>query len=654
MSIGGFVSDTVRPYSVGVTEAVPSAGSEAADGDSPVAPERARPGVGRLLERVWRSVLTNRGLVVAIIALGLAQAFFTKAPILLLQPLIHAVAPQTALAGAFDQGLTAGFLDLSLWLCDLFGIQFDPEEPNFQAKVLCLGCAMVTLFVGLLGAVTIYGTLVLTRFFALKLVVDLRNEVATHMLRLPLSFFGVRRQGELISHITTDTTVLSRALMLAVDHVVVDPLLVLGNAGIIAFVMPEAAWVVLLMAPAMALPLIRMGRRVQRRSRSSLEAMGGATESMNQMLSGIRTVKAFQLERERLRDFEQNNEQYMRRTVRMLKTKALSQASLFAGYQAGFAVILCAAALWAVGAESDLGQLAVVITAAGTTYTHVKRLARAYNVLMESLGALERIDSVLDELPDAGSMSGGQELEAVRGDVAFEKVSFSYGREPVLREVSFVARAGETVAFVGPSGAGKSTALDLLARFYDPSSGRILIDGHDLRDLDAAGYRRHFAIVSQQPFLFNATIYDNIRFGRPDATEDEIVAAARGAQIHDFLEGLPDGYRSMAGERGCNLSGGQMQRITIARAILRDPEILILDEATSALDSESEEAVQKALLTLMEGRTSFVIAHRLSTVSTADQIVVMDRGRIVESGKHAELIGQNGLYARLSQLQQMS
>jgi ABC-type multidrug transport system fused ATPase/permease subunit len=255
--------------------------------------------------------------------------------------------------------------------------------------------------------------------------------------------------------------------------------------------------------------------------------------------------------------------------------------------------------------------------------------------------------------PDRAALEVGVAVDRVRGDVRFDNVAFAYEDEPVLRNVSFAVQPGQTVALVGPSGAGKSTTVDVLARFHDPISGRVLVDGRDLRDIKLSCYRRHLAMVSQHPFLFNTTIYENIRYGRPDADSHEILAAARKAQIHDFIESLPDGYQSLVGERGSNLSGGQMQRITIARAILRNPSILLLDEATSALDSESEEAVQTALQNLMQDRTSFIIAHRLATVRDADLILVMDEGRVVEDGTHQELTKKSGLYSRLSQLQNL-
>lgn len=597
-----------------------------------------------LLLWVWDGVRANRGLVASIVALGVLQAVLTKGPLLLIKPLLEAIQGVPERQG----WLMAASIDLSNALCSLLGLEFDSV-----AMSLLVGCAVMAALCGVLGAFAIYGVTVLSRYFATKIVVDLRNRIGAHVLDLPLRFFGVRRMGDLISHITTDTTVLARSFTLASEHIVVDPLLVLGNVVLLLVLFPQALWVLLLMVPAIALPVVKMGRRVHKRSSKSLAAMGDATESMNQMLSGIKTVKAFQLEGQRLAEFEENNARFLHRTKRMLQAKALSHSTVFMAYNLAFAAMLLVLGWLVLRGSYALSDIGAIIAPVATTYQHVKRLSRAYNTLMESAGALDRVQALLQEKPDIGHRSGGIALERIEGAVEFDSVSFAYEDEPVLRDVSFSVRPGETVALVGPSGAGKSTTLDLLARFHDPTSGRILVDGHDLRELDLARYRRRVAMVSQQPFLFNTTLLENIRCGRPDASFDEVVQAARAAQIHDFVESLPEGYDTLAGERGCNLSGGQMQRITIARALLRDPAILLLDEATSALDSESEEAVQRALANLMRGRTCFVIAHRLATVVDADQILVLDGGRLVERGRHQDLLRRKGLYHRMSQLQQI-
>jgi ABC-type multidrug transport system fused ATPase/permease subunit len=295
-------------------------------------------------------------------------------------------------------------------------------------------------------------------------------------------------------------------------------------------------------------------------------------------------------------------------------------------------------------------DVAVVIVPLATTYQHVKRLTRSYHVIMESAGALEGILAILETDTDEANR-GGRPLAKVRGDVELRDVVFAYGDEPVLRGINLRVKAGQTVAFVGPSGGGKSTTMDLLLRFHDPLSGAVLVDGVDLREIKLVDFRAHTAVVSQQAFLFNTTIRENIAYGKPGATQAEIEAAAKAANIHDFILSQPLGYDTLAGERGCNLSGGQMQRITIARAIVRDPAILCLDEATSALDSENEELVQKALDNLRKGRTSFVIAHRLSTIVDADLIVVLSEGRVVEVGSHDELVRRGGVYKRMYELQ---
>jgi ABC-type multidrug transport system fused ATPase/permease subunit len=401
----------------------------------------------------------------------------------------------------------------------------------------------------------------------------------------------------------------------------------------------------------MAIPMYRSGERVRRRSSKTLAAMGDATESMNQILSGIRTVKAFRLERQRLSEYTAQNDTFLDRTMRMLRAKGASMMQTFLGYQVGFAALLLMLGYFVlVTKEIKFSGVATVLLPLATTYQHVKRLTRAYNTLMESVSALDRIEAILRERVDE-SESGGEPLPQLRGEVELQDVWFAYGEEPVLRGVSLKVRPGLTVALVGPSGAGKSTTLDLLMRFHDPQRGRLLVDGKDLRQVCMDDYRKHTAVVSQQPFLFNSSIRENIAYGKPGCTQAEVEAAAKAANIHDFVMTLPQGYDTLAGERGCNLSGGQMQRITIARAIVRDPAILFLDEATSSLDSENEELVQRALDNLRKGRTSFVIAHRLSTIAQADLIVVMEQGRIVEMGTHAELVEKGGVYKRMKDLQ---
>lgn len=608
-----------------------------------------------LFRRLWAAICRYRGMVAAMLAFGFLEALFTKLPFVLVKPLMAEMAEKTPPSGGATEGGGATGLaerigeDFNVWfrgfandLAHALGYAF--EHPGMNVVV---ACGAVAVLCGLLGAVTIYFVQTVSRLFAIRIVADLRGELARHFLHLPVRYFGRQRMGDLISKVTNDTQVMQRSFELASDNVVVDPLMILGNVMILAWFVPQALWVLLVMVPAMVIPLYRQGRRVSKRSSKSLQAMGETTESLNQILNGIRTVKAFQLEAPMLRDFEATTATFLQRAHHMLRAKGRSMAQTFVGYQLGFGVLLVLLG-YVVLVEKDIhfDDVALVIMPLATTYQHVKRLTRSYHVLMESAGALHGIDRILREPVDQAA-SGGRPVPTVRGEIELRDVGFSYGGEPVLRGLDLHVPAGKTVALVGESGSGKTTTVDLIQRFHEPTQGSIVIDGQDLRELRLADYRAHTAVVSQQSFLFNASIRANIECGKPGATQAEIEAAARTANIHDFIASLPQGYDTVVGERGGNLSGGQQQRIAIARAIVRDPAILFLDEATSALDSESERLVQKALDAVRKGRTSIVIAHRLSTIVGADQIVVLEKGRVVETGTHDQLFAKNGVYRRM-------
>jgi subfamily B ATP-binding cassette protein MsbA len=486
-----------------------------------------------------------------------------------------------------------------------------------------------------------------------RVLINIRIYVMHHLIGLGFRFFHSRKLGDLYSRLTNDISQVNRALNFLFKDLFQASTQILSGVIICLW----ASWELTLVSTVGVLPIILVlqvfSKKVRKRARSRQQSHGEVTEAMQQMLSGIRIVKAFHAEEHEVERFRRVNEGFYRRSVRVVAAKAGAR-SLTDVMNHMVVAGLILGGVWYFHEMQAIEKqwLVVFLTSLALMYQPAKKLVSSYNTVMESLAGVERVQELLDVQPEIQDRPGVVPVERLEGRVRLAGVGFAYGDEPVLRDVSLDVEPGQVVAFVGPSGAGKSTLIDLLARLYDPTEGSIEVDGHDIRDIPRADLLRHLAIVTQDPFLFNTTIIENLRYGKRDATYEEAEAACRAAHIHDAIAALPDGYDATVGERGVTLSGGQRQRLTIARALLRDPRILLLDEATSALDSESEKAVQQDLEVLMEGRTTFVVAHRLSTVVGADRIVVLSEGRVVEQGTHESLLADaDSLYGRLYRLQ---